>query len=159
MKTIYKYPIFIVAALIVSAGTISVAQAQVHEEVISSRRPALAAPIQVAGARTRMVPSAFMKKLAKGEESQAVEVLDVAVKVSSRALAAMPPSLQPRLHIGGNAYPIQRSEYSNWDARKEKPIEPNVPVGETQTLHFFIEGWREVPRGQAMMLSVLSADE
>jgi hypothetical protein len=74
-------------------------------------------------------------------------------------LEAFAPSLQPLLHIGGKSYPVQRAEYSNWDARNEKPIDKEAPVGQTQTYHFFIDDWQEVERGQLMILSVLSPDE
>jgi hypothetical protein len=100
-----------------------------------------------------------MRKLAEGEESEPVEVLDLGVEVSSRALEALAPSLQPSLHIGGISYPVQRVEHSNWDARNEKPIDQDLPVGKTKTYHFFIEDWQEVERGQLMILTVLSPDE
>jgi hypothetical protein len=142
------------AALLVGFGNSGALEAQTTSEM-----EPLAVPIRVVGAQIREVPSSFMTKLSKGEESQLIEVLDLSVEVSSRALEAFPPSLQPLLYIGGKAYPVQRVEYSNWDARNEKPIDKEAPIGETQTIHFFIEDWQEVELGQLMFLSVLSPEE
>lgn len=158
MKSTKRY-IMIVTALLVGIGSSGVLQSQTTSGMSSKGRPVLAVPIQVVGAQVRKVPSSFMRKLAKGEESRLVEVLDLSVEVSSRALEAFPPSLQPFLYIGGKAYPVQRVEYSNWDLRQEKPIDKKAPVGETQTIHFFIEGWQEVKPGQLMILSILSPQE
>ncbi|MHC4179086.1 MAG: hypothetical protein ACYSWU_16355 [Planctomycetota bacterium] len=158
MKPITQY-IMIAATLLFGFGGGGALEAQTTSEMAREGRPALAAPIRVVGAQIREVPSSFMRKLAKGEVSRPVEVLDLSVEVSSRALEAFAPSLQPRLHIGGKSYPVQRVEHSNWDARNEKPIDKKAPVGETQTYHFFIEDWREVEPGQLMILSVLSAEE
>ncbi len=159
MKPATRYIMFAVAALLSGFGSGGALEAQTSSGMTREGRPALAAPIQVVGGQTREVPSSFMRRLAAGEVSTPVEVLDLGVEVSSRALAAFPPSLQPRLHIGGKSYPVQRVEYSNWDARNEKPIDKEAPVGKTQTYHFFIDDWQEVERGQLMILSVLSPDE
>ena len=159
MKLINRFIMFAVAALLFGFGSGGALEAQTTPEMTQEGRPALAAPIRVVGGQTREVPSSFMRKLAKGEVSRPVEVLDLGVEVSSRALAAFAPSLQPRLHIGGKSYPVQRVEHSNWDARNEKPIDKEAPVGKTQTYHFFIADWQEVERGQLMILSVLSPDE
>lgn len=158
MKPIIQY-IMIATALMFSFTSGGTLQAQTTVEMASKGRQVLAVPIQVVGAQICEVPSSFMHKLAKDEESRPVEVLDLSVEVSSRALDALPPSLQPLLHIGGKSYPVQRVEYSNWDARNEKPIDKKAPVSETQTFHFFIEDWQEVERGQLMILSVLSSEE
>jgi hypothetical protein len=147
------------AALLIGLGNGGAVEAQTTSVSAQADRLALAAPIRVVGAQIREVPSSFMRRLAKDEVSRPVEILDLGVEVSSRALEAFAPSLQPRLHIGGKSYPVQRVEYSNWDARNEKPIDKEAPVGETQTYHFFIEDWREVERGQLMILSVLSPGE
>jgi hypothetical protein len=149
----------IAAALLFGLENGGAVEAQTTSEMAREGRPALAAPIRVVGAQIREVPSSFMRKLRKGEESKSVKVLDLGVEVSSRALEAFAPSLQPLLHIGGKSYPVQRAEYSNWDARNEKPIDKEAPVGQTQTYHFFIDDWQEVERGQLMILSVLSPDE
>jgi hypothetical protein len=149
----------IATALLFSIGCGGALQAQTTSDMASKSRPVLAVPIQVVGAQIREIPSRFIRKLAKGEESRPVEVLDLSVEFSSRALEAFPPSLQPLLYIGGKAYPVQRVEYSNWDARNEKPIDKEAPVGLTQTFHFFIEGWQEVEEGQLMILSILSPGE
>ncbi len=151
--------IMIAAALLFGLENGGAVEAQTTSEMAREGRPALAAPIRVVGAQIREVPSSFMRKLRKGEESKSVKVLDLGVEVSSRALEAFAPSLQPLLHIGGKSYPVQRAEYSNWDARNEKPIDKEAPVGQTQTYHFFIDDWQEVERGQLMILSVLSPDE
>lgn len=158
MKHITRY-IMIATALLFGFIGSGVLQAQTISDMESKGRPVLAVPIQVVGAQIREIPSSFMHKLAKGEESRTIEVLDLSVEVSSRDLEAFPPSLQPLLHIGGKAYPVQRVEYSNWDARNEKPIDKEAPVGLTQTFHFFIEGWQEVEEGQLMILSILSPGE
>lgn len=158
MKTTIRY-IMIAIALMFGFTSGGALQAQTTGEMASKGRPVLAVPIQVVGAQIREVPSSFMHKLGKDEESRPVEVLDLSVEVSSRALEALPPSLHPFLHIGGKAYPVQRVEYSNWDARNEKPIDKNAPVGETQTIHFFIEDWQKVEEGLPMILSVLSSEE
>lgn len=159
MKPITRYIMITAAVLLVGLGNSSTLEAQSTSEMAREGRPALAAPIQVVGAQIREVPSGFMRKLTKGEVSRPVEVIDLSVEVSSRAMEAFPPSLQPLLHIGGKTYPVQRVEYSNWDARNEKPIDKEAPVGETQTIHFFIEGWQEVEQGQLMILSILSPEE
>jgi hypothetical protein len=159
MKLANRYIMFAAAALLLGFVSSGALEAQTSSEMTQEGRPALAAPIRVVGGQTREVPSSFMRKLAEGEVSRLVEVLDLGVEVSSRALSAIPPSLQPRLHIGGKSYPVQRVEHSNWDARNEKPIDKETPVGKTQTFHFFIEDWQEVERGQLMILSVLSPDE
>lgn len=152
---------YIMIAIAVLLGFVfgGVLQAQTNSEMTSKGRPVLAVPIQVAGAQIRNVPLRFMRKLVKGEESRPIEVLDLSIEVNSRALAAFPPALQPLLHIGGKAFSIQRVEYSNWDARNEKPLNKKLPVGETQTIHFFIEGWQELKSGQFMILSVLRSEE
>lgn len=157
MKTTNHY-IMIAIILLFGFTCGDALQAQTSSKMASKDR-VLAVPIQVVGAQTREVQSSFMRKLAKGEKSRPVEVLDLSVEVSSRVLAAFPPSLQLLLHIGGKAYPVQRVEYSNWDARNEKPLNKKAPVGETQTFHFFIEGWQELKSGQLMFLSVLSTEE
>jgi hypothetical protein len=154
MKPTTRHIMIAAAALLVGFGNSGALEAQTTSEM-----EPLAAPIRVVGAQIREVPSSFMTKLSKGEESQLIEVLDLSVEVSSRALEAFPPSLQPLLYIGGKAYPVQRVEYSNWDARNEKPIDKEAPIGETQTIHFFIEDWQEVELGQLMFLSVLSPEE
>lgn len=157
MKPTSHYIMIAIVLLFGFAGG-GVLQAQTSSHMAGKGR-VLAVPIQVVGAQTRQVPLSFMRKLAKGEQSRPVEVLDLSVEVSSRALAAFPPPLQPLLHIGGKAYPVQRVEYSNWDARNEKPLNNKAPVGETQTMHFFIEDWQELKPGQLMILSILSAQE
>lgn len=153
--TIY---IMIVAALLFGFVSDEL-QAQTSGETAAKGQRILAVPIQVVGAQIRKVPSTFMHKLAKGEESRTIEVLDLSVEVSSRNLEAFPPSLQPLLYIGGGAFPVQRVEYSNWDARNEKPIDKKAPVGETQTAHFFIENWQKLEWGQPMVLSILTLGE
>ena len=158
MKTTIRY-IMITTALMVGFTSGGALQAQTTGEEARSGRPVLSVPIQVVGAQIREVPSIFMHKLGKDEESRPVEVLDLSVEVRSRALETLPPSLQPFLHIGGKAYPVQRVEYSNWDARNEKPIDKNAPVGETQTIHFFIEDWPELDERQPMVLSILTPQE
>lgn len=159
MKRSIRYIMFALAALLFGTAGGGAPEAQTSTTTAREGRPALAAPIKVVGAITREVPSRFMRKLAPGERSRPVEVLDLAVEVSARALNAFPPSLQPLLYIGAKAYPVQRSEYSNWDLRTEKPIDPRMPVGEIVTLHFFIEDWREIERDQPMILSILTAAE
>ena len=159
MKLTNRCIMFAIAALLSGFGCGGALEAQTTSDMTLEGRPALAAPIRVVGGQTLEVPSSFMRKLATGEASGPVEVLDLGVEVSSRALEAFAPSLQPRLHIGGKSYPVQRVEYSNWDARNEKPIDKEAPVGITQTYHFFIADWQEVERGQLMILSVLSPDE
>lgn len=159
MKPATRYIMFAFATLLFGFGGGGALEMQTTSAMAQEARPALAAPIRVVGAQIRMVPSSFMRKLAKEEVSRPVEVLDLGVEVSSRALEAFAPSLQPRLHIGGKSYPVQRVEYSNWDARNEKLIDKEIPVGTTQTVHFFIANWQEVERGQLMILSVLSPDE
>lgn len=119
----------------------------------------LAVPIKVTGAMIREVPSGFMHKLAKEEAGQSIKVLDLSVEAASGALKAFSPSLQPILYIGGKAYPVQRVEYSNWDARNEKPINKEAPIGETQIIHFFIENWQDLEEGQPMVLSILTPQE
>ena len=159
MKPTTRYIMAVAVALLFGFGSGGALEAQTTPEMAPEGRPALAIPIRVVGAQIREVPSSFMKKLPKGERSEPVEVLDLGVEVSSRALEAFPPSLQPLLHIGDKSYPVQRVEHSNWDARNEKPIDKEAPVSETQTFHFFIEDWQEVERGQLMILSVLSPEE
>ena len=128
-------------------------------QTTSQTRPVLAVPMRAVGAQIRRVPSGFLRKLEKGEESRPVEVLDLSVEVSSRDMESLPPSLQPLLHIGNRAFPVQRVEYSNWDPRNEQPINKDAPVGETQIIHFFLEDWQEVEPGQLMILSILSPDD
>ncbi|MFV2066471.1 MAG: hypothetical protein ACC645_05785 [Pirellulales bacterium] len=159
MKPATREIMIVVAALLFGFGNRGALEAQTTAYTAREDRPTLAVPIRIVGGEIREVPSSFMRKLSKGEESEPVEVLDLGVDVSSRALEALPPSLQPLLYIGGKAYPVQRVEYSNWDARNEKPIDKEAPVGKTQTLHFFIEDWQEVELGQLMFLSVLSPEE
>lgn len=159
MKPATRYIMFAIATLLFGFRGGGALETQTTSAMAQEGRPALAAPIRIIGAQIREVPSSFMRKLAKEEESKPVEVLDLSVEVSSRALEALAPSLRPLLHIGGNSYPVQRVEYSNWDARNEKPIDREAPVGNTQTFHFFIADWQEVERGQLMILSVLSPDE
>lgn len=151
--------ILIAAAALLALGTGGSAEAQIASEMAREGRPALAVPIRVAGAQIREVRSSFMRKLAEGEVGDPVEVLDLAVEVGKGAVAALPPSLLPMLHIGGKAYPVQRIEYSNWDLRTEKPVDAAEPVGEIQTFHFFIADWQQLERGQLMILSVLSPEE
>jgi hypothetical protein len=151
--------IIIATALLFGLACGGILQAQTSGETAAKGRRVLAVPIQVVGAKIREVPSNYMRKLAKGEDIRTIQVLDLSVKVSSRALEAFPPSLQPILHIGGKAYPVQRVEYSNWDARNEKPIDKNTPVGITLIIHFFIEDWQKLERGQPMILSILSPEE
>lgn len=158
MKLTIKY-IMIATALLIGLGNGGAVKAQISAEIEREGQLALAAPIRVVGAQIIEVPSSFMRKLSEEEESELIEVLDLGVEVSSHALEAFPPSLQPLLHVGRNAYPVQRVEYSNWDALSEKPIDEEAPIGETQTYHFFIEGWRDVEYGQLMILSVLSPEE
>lgn len=134
-------------------------QAQTSGETAAKDRRITAVPIKIVGAQIRNIPWSFMHKLARGEESRTIEVLDLSVEVSSHDLDAFPPSLQPLLYIGGKAFPGQRVEYSNWDLRKERPIDKTRPVGETQTVHFFIEDWQELRQGQPMVLSILSPGE
>jgi hypothetical protein len=158
MKPPFRY-ILITAALLVGFGNCGTLTAQPASEMPGDVRSAVAAPIRVVGAQIIEVTSSFMRKLDKDEESELIEVMDLGVEASSRALDAFPPSLQPILHIGRNAYPVQRVEYSNWNALDEKPIDEEAPVGDTQTFHFFIENWQELEQGQLMILSVLSQEE
>ncbi len=151
--------IMIAATLLAGFGIFGSLAAQVLTEMQGEHRSALAAPIRVVGAKIIEVPSSFFRKLDVDTEGELIEVMDLGVEVSSRAMDAFPPSLQPFLYIGRNAYPVQRVEYSNWDARNENPIDENAPVGDTQTFHFFIENWQELEQGQLMFLSVLSKEE
>lgn len=134
-------------------------QAQTSSETAEKVKRVLAVPIKVIGAQIREIPSSFLHKPAKGEETRTIEVLDLSVEARSRDLETFPPSLQPLLYIGGKAFPAQRTEYSNWDARKEKPMDEKAPVGETQTVHFFIEDWQKLELGQPMVLSILTPEE
>lgn len=158
MKSTIRY-IMIATVLLIGLGNGGAVKAQISTEIAREGRPPLAIPIRVVAAQIIEVPSSFMRKLSEEEESKLIEVLDLGVEVSSHALDAFPPSLQPLLHIGRNTYPVQRVEYSNWDALDEKPIDKEAPVGETQTIHVFIEDWQEVEPGQPMILSVLSPEE
>lgn len=155
MKRTTRYTTLAAAALLFGFGADRASEAQTTAE----GRTVLAVPIRAVGAQIRQVPSDFLRKLPKGEEGQPVEVLDLSVEVSSRAMEALPPSLQPLLHIGIRTFPGQRVEYSNWDLRTERPIDEDAPVGETQIIHFFIEDWQEVRRGQFMILSILTPEE
>jgi len=151
--------ITMVAALLFSLAVAAPLQAQTASTANPTVNNNVAAAVQVIAAQTIKVPAGFMKRLEKSEQSRPVEVLDLAVRVRSKSVDAFPPSLQPRLYIGQNAYPIQRVEYSNWDAGKEKAINPDQPVGKTQVMHFFLENWRDIKTDQPMILSVLPPSE
>ncbi len=159
MKTATQYIVIAATALLFGCANDDALKAQTASERAREDRAPLAAPIRVVGAEIRKVPSSFMRKLSKGERSRPVEVLDLAVEASSRALDAFPPSLEPLLHIGRKTYSVQRVEYSNWDLRHEKPIDKNAPVGKTQILHLFIENWQKVKPDQLMILSILSSED
>lgn len=148
-----------VAALLLGFAAVGPSQAKNILEADPNDRPALAVPIRVVGAQIREVPSDFMWKPAKDEVRRKIKVLDLAVEINSKALNALPPSLQLRLSIGRHSYPVQRGEFSNWDAGKEVPIDKRKPIGVTQTYHFFIKNWQEVEPGQLMILSVVSPQE
>ncbi len=157
MKNITRNIVIITALLLgVVSGTLL--QAQTSSEMTAKVRQS-AVPIKVVGAKIREVPSDFMRKFTKKEASRLIKVLDLSIEVNSHALIVFPPSLQPNLYIGGKAYPVQRMTYSNWDARNETPINKKAPVGETQTIHFFIEDWQELDEGQPMVLSILTPQE
>ena len=157
MKTITRN-IVIATALLFGITIGSMLQAQTSSEMTTKVRQS-AVPIKIVGAKIREVPSDFMRKPTKKEVSRSIKVLDLSIEANSRALETFPPSLQPNLYIGGKAYPVQRVDYSNWDARNETPINKEAPVGEIQTIHFFIEDWQELDEGQPMVLSILTPQE
>ena len=160
MKRIPQLFLIAAAGLVLAAvGGAGVLHAQTAAEVAPQGRPALAVPIKVTGAEVRQVPASILRRLEVDEAVGMVEVLDLGVEVSTRALEALPPSLEPMLHVGGAAFPVQRVEHSNWDARNEQPIDPELPIGETQTYYFFIPGWQQLESGQVMFLSVMTAPE
>lgn len=163
MTRAYAHALRLLAVAVVASSvwTPAVAQTGVTPSTESlatpdKPRPALAAPIEIAGAKTRVVTAEILSRLTGRPFREAREVLDISVAVKAEDLNAMPDALQPRLFIGRSAYPVQRVEYDNWDLKSERPIDPGKPVGVIRYLHFLVFDWRDLAQGEPMFLSVLS---
>ena len=147
----------LLAAALVAGGIGTAAQAQTSAAPSPGQpRHAQAAPIEIAGAQTRVVPADVLSRLTGQRFREPREVLDIRVAVGAEDLAAMPDALQPFLLIGRSAYPVQRVEYDNWNLEEERPINPDRPVGAIRYLHFLVVDWRDLAQGEPMFLTVLS---
>jgi hypothetical protein len=126
---------------------------------------AVSVPIKFVKAETRNVPGRVMLGLAENISKEAgdrsMDIVDVSFAVSPKSAAALAPSLQPRLFIGGDVYNVQRVEYANWDPRNERAVDKSKPVGETHYYHFFLplERAQEVRSSNATFLTTLEKAE